>query len=71
MGNHYLKRAFSPVAVLGKNNNISLNHYARQLTDRHGKRKGNAMLAHRIGRTVFHMLKSDKIFDIETFLKGK
>jgi transposase len=71
MGNHYLKWAFTQAAVLGKNSNILLKKYADKLTEKHGKCKGNAIYAHRLGIAVYYMLKNKTAFDLETFLNGK
>jgi len=71
MGNHYLKWAFTQAAVLGKNRNISLKKYADKLIEKYGKRKGNAIYAHRLGIAVYYMLKNGTAFNLEMFLKGK
>jgi len=42
--------------------------YKKRLEKRHGKAKALSILAHRIGRAVFHMLKRGKAFDMNTFL---
>ena len=71
IGNHYLKWAFTQAAVLGKNSNTFLQVYAEKLIKKHGKRKGNAIYAHRLGIAVYYMLKKRTVFDLETFLNGK
>lgn len=68
IGNHYLKWAFSQAATIGKNDNKFLIKYKQQQEGKYGKRKSNAMFAHKIGRTVFHMLKNDKVFNIVQYI---
>lgn len=71
MGNHYLKWAFTQAALIGKRDNKFVRDYIKKQEAKYGKRKANAMLAHQFGRAVFHMLKNDKVFNVEKFLKGK
>lgn len=42
--------------------------YKDQFEQRHGKAKALSILAQRLGRTVYHMLKNNCAFDINTFL---
>lgn len=44
--------------------------YAERLTQRHGKGKALGILSHKIGRTVYYMLKQNAYFDEATFLQG-
>ena len=37
---------------------------------KHGKGKAKSLLAHKIGRAVYHMLKKDRVFDEDRFLGG-
>jgi len=71
IGNHYLKWAFSQATVLGKGRSIPLKKYADKLTLKYGKRKANAIYAHRLGIAIYYMLKTRTVFDIDIFLKGK
>jgi hypothetical protein len=43
--------------------------YKKRLERKHGKAKALSILAHRLGRAVFHILKRRKAFDMTTFLK--
>lgn len=70
IGNHYLKWAFSEMVVIGKRDPY-IKAYSDQLVRKHGKRKANAILRHRFGHVVFNMLKHEKVFSVEKFLKGK
>lgn len=70
MGNHYLKWAFSEMVVTSKRNPY-IKEYSLKLEKKHGKVKANAILRHRFGHVVYNMLKHDKVFSIDHFLKGK
>jgi len=70
MGNHYLKWAFSEMVVIAKRNPY-IKEYSSKLEKKHGKTKANAILRHRFGHVVYNMLKHEKVFSIEKFLKGK
>ena len=71
MGNQYLKWAFSQAVVLTKRGDSLLKNYIDRLTAKHGKAKTNTILAHRLGRAVYFMLKRGQVFDMKLFLKGK
>ena len=70
MGNAHLKWAFSEAAVLM----LAKCPEGKQLVDRlakkHGKGKALSILAHRIGRAVYFMLKRKRAFDLARFLKA-
>lgn len=70
MGNHYLKWAFSEMVVTAKRNPY-IKEYAKKLEKKYGKTKTNAILRHRFGHVIYNMLKHDKVFSIDKFLKGK
>lgn len=65
LGNPYLRWAFGEAAVLGKRHHEELDAYSRRLEKKHGKFKGNAILASKLGRAVYFMLKNGTGFDIE------
>jgi transposase len=65
MGNAYLRWAFGEAAVIAKRNHPLLTPYAEMLCSKHGKFKGNAILANKLGRAVYHMLKKGTAFDAE------
>jgi transposase len=70
IGNVHLKWAFSEAAVclLG---NYSESHKAhRRLERKHGKGKALSILAHKIGRTVYFMLKRKRAFDASRFFNN-
>jgi len=71
MGNQYLKWAFSQAVVTAKRGDSPLKKYIDTLTAKHGKAKANTIVAHRLGRAVYFMLKRGQVFDMKRFLKGK
>jgi transposase len=65
LGNPYLRWAFGEAAVIGKRDHPLLRAYAQQLEAAHGKFRGNAILAHKLARAVYFMLKNGTGFDVE------
>ena len=65
LGNPYLRWALGEAAVLGKRHHEELDAFSRQLEKKHGKFKGNAILASKLGRAVYFMLKNGTAFDVE------
>ncbi len=43
--------------------------FKKRLVKKHGKGKALSILAHRLGRAVYYILKRDQAFDQEKFLK--
>jgi transposase len=68
IGNAYLKWAFSEAAVLFLRNNPAGQKYLARLERRHGKGKALTVLAHKLARAVYYMLKRDTAFDRDKFL---
>jgi transposase len=68
IGNAHLKWAFSEATVLFLRGNVEGMKYKRRLERKHGRGKALSILAHRLGRTVYHMLKRRKAFDMAKFL---
>jgi len=67
IGNVHLKWAFSEAAHLFKNKCKRAKPYAMRLEKKHGKGKATGILAHKIGRTVYYMLKRKQAFDVKRF----
>jgi transposase len=65
MGNPYLRWAFGEAAVIAKRNHPLLKPCAEQLVSKHGKFKGNAILANKLARAVYFMLQKGTAFDAE------
>ncbi len=69
IGNAHLKWAFSEAALLMLREREDARHYVAKLEKKHGKAKAISILAARIGRTVYWMLKRKESFDETRFLK--
>ena len=70
IGNAHLKWAFSEAAVLYLRANPKAQHYLQRLQKRMSKAKALSVLAHKIGRATFFMLKNQTVFDEQRFLRG-
>ncbi len=68
MGNAYLRWAFGEAAVIAKRNHPLLTPYAEKLVSKHGKFKGNAILADKLARAVYFMLQKGTGFDAERLI---
>jgi len=69
IGNAHLKWAFSEAALLFLRGNEPAKKYMDRLTRKHGKGKALSILAHKLGRAVYFMLKNKEAFDEEKFLR--
>jgi transposase len=67
IGNAYLKWAFSEAAVCFLHRNPRGLALKRRLRKRHGDGKALSILAARLGRATFFMLKQKRAFDVERF----
>jgi transposase len=65
MGNAYLRWAFGEAAIHCKRYHPLLTPYADRLIGKHGKFKGNAILAAKLARAVYFMLQKGTAFDAE------
>jgi transposase len=70
IGNAYLKWAFSEAAALFLRNNPAGQKRLARMEKKHGKGKALTILAHRLARAVYYMLKHKTAFDLEKFLHG-
>jgi transposase len=70
IGNAYLKWAFSEAAALFLRNNPAGQKRLARMEKKHGKGKALTILAHRLARAVYYMLKRETAFDMEKFLHG-
>jgi len=68
IGNAHLKWAFSEAAALFLRGNEPGKKYIDRLTNKHGKGKALSILAHKLGRAVYFILKNKKPFDQNKFL---
>ena len=69
IGNAHLKWAFSEAAVLFLRGNEPAKKYYERLTRKHGKGKALSILAHKLGRAVYFILKNKEAFDMQKFLR--
>ena len=67
MGNVHLEWAFSEAAVLFLRGNSPAQRYMEKLRRKHGKAKSLSILAHKLGRAVYFMMKQKKTFSREAF----
>jgi transposase len=68
IGNAYLKWAFSEAVLLLIRGSDEIKEYHLKLKNKHGKAKAIAILSHRLGRAVYHILKNKQAFDMKRFL---
>lgn len=69
IGNAYLQWACSEAAVLFLRNNPQGQKDLPRLEKKHGKGKALTVLAHKLARAVYYMLKRKVVFELDTFLQ--
>jgi transposase len=69
IGNAHLKWAFSEATVIFLRGNEPVKKYLDRMTKKHGKGKALAILAHKLGRAVYFMLKHREAFSQEKFMR--
>jgi len=67
IGNVHLKWAFSEAAVLFLRRNPDARKYREKLQRKHGKAKSLTILAHKLARAVYYILKRKEVFHPESF----
>jgi len=70
IGNMHLKWAFSEAAVLFLRKNPQGMKYKKRLQQKYGKSKALSILAHRLGRATYYVLKRQRAFDMKRFLSS-
>jgi transposase len=70
IGNAYLKWAFSEAAVLFLRNHPAGQQYLARLEKNHGTGKALTILAQKLARAVYYMLRRDTVFDRDKFLQS-
>jgi len=70
IGNAHLKWAFSEAAALFIRHNPPVKKLVENLAKKHGKGKALTILAHKLARAIYYMLKNNEPFDRERFLKA-
>jgi len=68
IGNMHLKWAFSEAAVLFLRKNPQGMKYKKRLEQKYGKSKALSILAHRLGRATYYVLRRQQPFDMKRFL---
>ena len=68
IGNSHLKWAFGEAAVHFLRLNPEGREYHAKLTKRYGRARAMSILAHKLGRTVYFILKNKEPFSMEKFL---
>jgi len=68
IGNAYLKWAFSEAAVSFLRHNTSGKLLVEKLAKKHGKGKALSILAHKLARVIFYMLKNSTPFNLQKFM---
>jgi hypothetical protein len=74
IGNAHLRWAFGEAAVLLIRESQQAKNFVERMAHKHGKAKALSILAARIGRTIYHMLRRQEAFDEKRFwgsLSGK
>jgi transposase len=69
IGNAHLKWAFSEAATLFLRNNPQAQKLLARLEQKHDQGKALSILAHKLGRAVYFMLKRKVAFDMDIFLQ--
>src|SRR2546427_3850151 len=70
IGNAHLKWAFSEAAVLFLRDNPAGQKFLTRLEKKHSKGKALTILAHKLARAVYYMLRRQTAFDLNTFLQA-
>ena len=70
IGNVHLKWAFSEASVLFLRANPKGQRFVEKLSSKHGKAKALSILAHKLGRAVYYMLKRQQAFDMNKFFNS-
>lgn len=68
IGNQHLKWAFSEAACIFIRDAKQAKKYVEHLKNKYGKGKSLGVLAHKLGRTIYYMLKHKQAFDMKKFL---
>lgn len=68
IGNPYLKWAFSEAAIHSARVSEGIGAYLTRLERKYGQGKGKSLLAHKLGRAIYQMLKENTVFDEAKFL---
>jgi transposase len=67
IGNAHLKWAIAEAACLFLRFNEDAKKWKQRYTQKHGQRKAMSVLSAKLGRTVYHLLRKQEVFDEERF----
>ena len=68
IGNVYLKWAFSEAVPLLKRQSPQAKAFCRRIENKHGTARANSLLAVKLGRAVYHMLRRGDVFNIDKMI---
>lgn len=69
MGNGYLKWAMKEAVLVAKRCSPEIRGMSQRLERKHNRQTANAILAHKLGRVIFYMLKTGMSFSMDLFSK--
>ena len=69
IGNPYLKWAFSELVVHSVRFSRGIEKRLRRLESKYGPSKGKALMRHKFGRAIYHMLQKGQVFGKGKFLR--
>jgi len=70
IGNHHLKWAISEAVILMLRESDDAKKYLARLEKKHPKGKALGILSHKLGRTIYFMLKNNQAFDMNKFIQS-
>ena len=68
IGNAYLKWAFSEIVPLIKRQSPEVKAYCQRIERKHGPARANSILAVKLGRAVYFMLRRREVFDLKRLI---
>jgi hypothetical protein len=69
IGNPYLKWAFSEAVPLLKRQSPQAKAFCTRIANKHGNARANSLLAVKLGRAVYFMLRRGDVFDINRMIR--
>ena len=69
IGNPYLKWAFSEAVPLLKRQSPEAKAYCQRIENKHGKARAHSLLAVKLGRAVYFMLRRRAVFEIDRLIR--
>ena len=67
IGNHHLKWAIKEAAILMLRDSPEAKYFVSKLTHKYNKGKALGIFTHKLGRTIYFMLKNKEAFDMKRF----